>query len=102
MQVSVRDNNVDQALRALKKKLQREGVFRSILRSPPKSAHAKKPRLFAVLVSSLVKRHSAKGCFRAPFQHWATSVAKTTTPAALPRGFVVLGHTFVESLSAVR
>ena len=28
MQVSVRDNNVDQALRALKKKLQREGVFR--------------------------------------------------------------------------
>jgi small subunit ribosomal protein S21 len=28
MQVSVRENNVDQALRALKKKLQREGVFR--------------------------------------------------------------------------
>ena len=28
MQVSVRDNNVDQALRALKKKLQRAGVFR--------------------------------------------------------------------------
>jgi small subunit ribosomal protein S21 len=27
MQVSVRDNNVDQALRALKKKLQREGFF---------------------------------------------------------------------------
>jgi len=27
MQVNVRDNNVDQALRALKKKLQREGVF---------------------------------------------------------------------------
>jgi len=30
MQVSVRDNNVDQALRALKKKLQREGVFRDM------------------------------------------------------------------------
>ena len=30
MQVSVRDNNVDQALRALKKKLQREGVFREL------------------------------------------------------------------------
>ena len=28
MQVIVRDNNVDQALRVLKKKLQREGVFR--------------------------------------------------------------------------
>ena len=30
MQVSVRDNNVDQALRALKKKRQREGVFREM------------------------------------------------------------------------
>jgi small subunit ribosomal protein S21 len=28
--VSVRDNNVDQALKALKKKLQREGVFREM------------------------------------------------------------------------
>ena len=28
--VQVRDNNVDQALRALKKKLQREGVFREM------------------------------------------------------------------------
>lgn len=30
VQVSVRDNNVDQALRVLKKKLQREGVFREM------------------------------------------------------------------------
>ena len=30
MQVLVRDNNVDQALRVLKKKLQREGVFREM------------------------------------------------------------------------
>ena len=30
MKVDVRDNNVDQALRALKKKLQREGVFREM------------------------------------------------------------------------
>ena len=28
MQVLVRDNNVDQALKALKKKMQREGIFR--------------------------------------------------------------------------
>lgn len=28
--VTVRDNNVDQALRSLKKKLQREGVFREM------------------------------------------------------------------------
>ncbi len=30
MQVFVRDNNVDQALKILKKKMQREGVFREI------------------------------------------------------------------------
>jgi small subunit ribosomal protein S21 len=30
MQVLVRDNNVDQALRVLKKKMQREGVFREL------------------------------------------------------------------------
>ena len=30
VQVSVRDNNVDQALRALKKKMQREGVYREM------------------------------------------------------------------------
>jgi len=30
VQVQVRDNNVDQALRVLKKKLQREGVFREL------------------------------------------------------------------------
>ena len=30
MLVVVRDNNVEQALRALKKKLQREGVFRQM------------------------------------------------------------------------
>ena len=32
MQVIVRDNNVDQALKALKRKLQREGVFRELRR----------------------------------------------------------------------
>ena len=30
MQVSVRDNNVDQALKVLKKKMQREGLFREM------------------------------------------------------------------------
>ncbi|MGE7471463.1 30S ribosomal protein S21 [Bosea sp. NPDC003192] len=32
MQVLVRDNNVEQALRVLKKKMQREGVFREMKR----------------------------------------------------------------------
>jgi small subunit ribosomal protein S21 len=30
VQIVVRDNNVDQALRALKKKMQREGIFREM------------------------------------------------------------------------
>ncbi|WP_208435604.1 30S ribosomal protein S21 [Bartonella phoceensis] len=30
MQVLVRDNNVEQAIRALKKKMQREGIFREM------------------------------------------------------------------------
>ena len=30
MQVTVRDNNVDQALKALKKKMKREGIFREM------------------------------------------------------------------------
>ncbi len=30
MQVFVRDNNIEQALRALKKKMQREGIFREM------------------------------------------------------------------------
>ncbi|MGH6969832.1 MAG: 30S ribosomal protein S21, partial [Stellaceae bacterium] len=30
MQILVRDNNVDQVLRALKKKMQREGLFREM------------------------------------------------------------------------
>lgn len=32
LQVLVRDNNVDQALKALKKKLQREGLYREMKR----------------------------------------------------------------------
>ena len=49
MQVSVRDNNVDQALRALKKKLQREGVFREMklrqhFEKPSEKARARRPR----------------------------------------------------------
>jgi small subunit ribosomal protein S21 len=34
MQVIVRDNNVEQALRALKKKMQREGLFREMKEKP--------------------------------------------------------------------
>ncbi len=39
MQINVRDNNVEQALRVLKKKLQREGVYREM----KKRRHFEKP-----------------------------------------------------------
>ena len=45
MQVFVRDNNVDQALKALKKKMQREGIFREMkLRSHFEKPSEKKVR----------------------------------------------------------
>jgi len=39
LQVVVRDNNVDQALKVLKKKMQREGIFREMKRR----GHYEKP-----------------------------------------------------------
>jgi len=54
VQVQVRDNNVDQALRALKKKLQREGVFREMkLRRSYEKPSARKKRERA----EAVRRH---------------------------------------------
>src|SRR5262249_13840174 len=45
VQVLVRDNNVDQALKALKKKMQREGIFREMkLRGPYAKPSEKKAR----------------------------------------------------------
>ena len=45
MQVIVRDNNVDQALKALKKKMQREGIFREMkLRNHYEKPSEKKAR----------------------------------------------------------
>ncbi|MFT8886516.1 MAG: 30S ribosomal protein S21 [Acetobacter papayae] len=45
MHVLVRDNNVDQALKALKKKMQREGIFREMkLRRHYEKPSARKAR----------------------------------------------------------
>ena len=56
MQVVVRDNNVDQALRALKKKLQREGVFREMkLRNYYEKPSEKKARQKAEAVRRALK-----------------------------------------------
>ena len=49
LQVFVRDNNVEQALRVLKKKMQREGVFREMkrrkaMKNPPSARRARKKK----------------------------------------------------------
>ena len=57
MQVSVRDNNVDQALRALKKKMQREGIFRELkLRGAYEKPSEKRARQKAEAIRRARKR----------------------------------------------
>ena len=52
MHIVVRDNNLDQALRALKKKLQREGVYREMkLRQHYEKPSEKRAREHAAAVS---------------------------------------------------
>lgn len=52
MQILVRDNNIDQALRVLKKKLQREGVYREMkLRRHYEKPSEKRAREHAAAVS---------------------------------------------------
>ena len=52
MQVVVRDNNVDQALKVLKKKMQREGIFREMkLRGAYEKPSERKAREMAEAVS---------------------------------------------------
>lgn len=70
MQVLVRDNNVDQALKALKKKMQREGIFREMkLRGHYEKPSEKKAREKAEAVrraaSSPASALSAKAFCRA-------------------------------------
>ena len=62
MQVLVRDNNVDQALRALKKKMQREGVFREMkLRNFYEKPSEKRAREKAEAVRRARKRAQREG-----------------------------------------
>ena len=65
MQVQVRDNNVDQALRALKKKLQREGVFREMklkqhFEKPSEKKRERKLKQFAAQENWREKKLNAK------------------------------------------
>ena len=71
VQVLVRDNNVDQALRALKKKMQREGVFREMklrrnYEKPSERRARKRPKRCAATASCCANAWSAKATEPAP------------------------------------
>ena len=85
VQVHVRDNNVDQALKALKKKMQREGIFREMkLRNyyekPSEKEHARRLRLSAAPASLRARRRKGKA---SPFQA-AWPLDKSHTPCPQP------------------
>ena len=56
VEVIVRDNNVEQALRALKKKMQREGLFREM----KMRRHYEKPSEIRVRETAEAQRRSRK------------------------------------------
>src|ERR1017187_7569223 len=65
VQVLVRDNNVDQALRVLKKKMQREGIFREMkLRGHYENPSDRKRKPSAAPASSRARNCSARACYR--------------------------------------
>jgi small subunit ribosomal protein S21 len=67
LQVLVRDNNVDQALRALKKKMQREGIFREMKeRKAYEKSSERKAREKAKAVRRARKTAIREGLIAAP------------------------------------
>ena len=81
MQVLVRDNNVDQALKALKKKMQREGIFREMkLRGHYEKPSEKKAREKAEAI-----RRARKLARKRAQRESGVAPKPTTRPAAPPR-----------------
>jgi ribosomal protein S21 len=69
VQVLVRDNNIDQALKVLKKKMQREGVFREMklrghYEKPSERRAREKSEAIRRAPSSLAKNCNARACCR--------------------------------------
>jgi small subunit ribosomal protein S21 len=82
VQVIVRDNNVDQALKALKKKMQREGIFREMkLRNYFEKPSERKAREKA----EAVRRARKLARKRAQREGLLPGKAPTPTTAAGPR-----------------
>jgi small subunit ribosomal protein S21 len=90
VQIFVRDNNVDQALRALKKKMQREGIFREMkIRRHYEKPSEKKTRERAEAIRRRRKlerkRLQREGLLPSKPKVLRTGVAGSRGPAAPPR-----------------
>jgi len=81
LQVLVRENNVEQALRVLKKKLQREGVFREM---KARRAYEKPSERKAREKAEAVRR-SRKAARKLAQREGLIAAPKRKTPAAGPR-----------------
>jgi small subunit ribosomal protein S21 len=91
LQVLVRDNNVDQALRVLKKKLQREGVLRELkLRR-----HYEKPSERAIREKAEAIRRARKMARKQAIREGLIAPPKRKPPVARPH----LSGLFSSSLS---
>ena len=85
MQVLVRDNNIDQALRVLKKKMQREGVFREMKRrrfyeKPSEQATREKSEAVRRLRKLARKKAIREGLIAAPKKSWRRLAKAPQTP----------------------
>jgi small subunit ribosomal protein S21 len=90
VQVFVRDNNVDQALKALKRKMQREGVFREMkLRKHYEKPSEKRVREKAEAIRRARKLARKKlqreGLLPPTKPRVVTGVAPRTGPSKMPR-----------------
>ena len=98
MQVLVRDNNVDQAMRVLKKKMQREGVFREMKRRrfyEKPSEKSTREKAEAIRRSRKLARKQAirEGLIAAPSEEAAHWTRQTGGRLCVRRGTAVVAWT---------
>jgi small subunit ribosomal protein S21 len=93
LQVLVRDNNIDQALRVLKKKMQREGVFREMKRrrfyeKPSEEANRKKGEAIRRARKLARKQAIRDGSIAAPLKKRFDPTKRAGAPMPQPRRII--------------
>jgi small subunit ribosomal protein S21 len=91
MQVLVRDNNIDQALRILKRKMQREGVFREMKRAsfyekPSEKAAREKSEAIRRARKLARKQAIREGLIAAPIKKFNDRRPTRPLPSVAPTG----------------